>query len=123
MARFRRITPVFKVADIGRAVAFYTGLLGFQIAWKAPNDGGGENAMLERDGVAVLLSTGEHLGGKPAFTGTIYFAVEGVEKLFEALKGQVEVVWPLEVMEYGQKEFGIRDPDGYVLAFAERLAD
>ena len=32
-----------------------------------------------------------------------------------------EVVWPLEVMDYGQKEFGIRDGDGYMLAFTEAL--
>jgi hypothetical protein len=30
-------------------------------------------------------------------------------------------VWPLEQQEYGTREFGIRDPDGYVLAFAEEL--
>jgi hypothetical protein len=30
-------------------------------------------------------------------------------------------VWPLAAMDYGQKEFGIRDGDGYTLAFAEPL--
>ena len=32
-----------------------------------------------------------------------------------------EWVWPLEAMDYGQTEFGIRDCDGYTLAFAEAL--
>jgi hypothetical protein len=45
----------------------------------------------------------------------------GVEALFERIQSQVSIVWPLEVMDYGQKEFGIRDCDGYVLAFAEPL--
>jgi hypothetical protein len=37
------------------------------------------------------------------------------------MKPNAEIVWPLERMEYGQLEFGIRDPDGYLLAFAEEV--
>ena len=33
---------------------------------------------------------------------------------------KADVVWPIADMEYGTREFGIRDPDGYVLAFAEQ---
>lgn len=43
----------------------------------------------------------------------------GVEEFFESIKSSVEILWPLEGMEYGQQEFGIRDPDGYTLPFAE----
>jgi uncharacterized glyoxalase superfamily protein PhnB len=57
---------------------------------------------------------------KPQFTGALYFNMSGVRQFFEEIKGQVEVVWPLETMDYGQQEFGIRDRDGYVLAFAEK---
>jgi uncharacterized glyoxalase superfamily protein PhnB len=62
-----------------------------------------------------------HLGGKPGFTGTLYVHMTGVQALFERIKNSVEVVWPLETMDYGQTEFGIRDCDGYTLAFAESL--
>ena len=67
-----------------------------------------------------MLSTGSHLGDKPVFSGTLYFNIDGVEELFERIKDQVEIVWPLELMEYGTREFGIRDCDGYTLAFAEK---
>jgi hypothetical protein len=77
--------------------------------------------MLEAGAAELLLSTGSHLGGKPQFTGTLYFHISGVQEFFERVKNQVEVVWPLETMDYGQKEFGVRDGDGYVLAFAEFL--
>jgi uncharacterized glyoxalase superfamily protein PhnB len=113
--------PVLKVTDLERATAFYTGVLGFKVCWKNANDGGGDNVMLESGATSVLLSTGSHLGETPAFTGTLYFNMSGVQELFERIKDQVEIVWPLETMEYGQKEFGIRDRDGYVLAFAEEL--
>lgn len=45
----------------------------------------------------------------------------GVREFFESIKDRVEIVWPLETMEYGQQEFGIRDLDGYMLAFAEAV--
>ncbi len=38
----------------------------------------------------------------------------------DRIKDRAELVWPLENMDYGTVEFGVRDPDGYVLAFAER---
>jgi uncharacterized glyoxalase superfamily protein PhnB len=76
--------------------------------------------MLEAGPVAVLLSTSPHLGTPPRFTGTIYFDVEDVEGLWDTVGPTADVVWPIADMDYGTREFGIRDPDGYVLAFAER---
>jgi uncharacterized glyoxalase superfamily protein PhnB len=114
-----KIVPVLKVADLQRAVDFYTGVLGFTVCWRAPNDGGGENCMVQAGSTDLLLSTGSHLGEKPQLTGTLYFHVTGVQEFFERIRHQVEIVWPLEAMDYGQMEFGIRDRDGYTLAFAE----
>ena len=123
MPEFRTIVPVLKVSDLQRAVDFYTAVLGFSVAWQAGNDGGGENAMLRAGATSLLLSTGSHLGDKPQFTGTLYFHMDGVEEFFGRIKSRVEVVWPLETTDYGQREFGIRDLDGYTLAFAEAEED
>jgi hypothetical protein len=65
--------------------------------------------MLQAGDAELLLSTGSHLGGTPQFTGTLYFHMVGVQAFFERVKNQAEVVWPLETMEYGQTEFGIKD--------------
>lgn len=121
MADFKRIVPVLKVSDMQKSVDFYTGVLGFTVVWQAANDGGGENCMLQAGAADLLLSTGSYLGDRPQFTGTLYFHMSGVQEFFERVKNQVEIVWPLETMDYGQKEFGIRDSDGYTLAFAEAL--
>jgi uncharacterized glyoxalase superfamily protein PhnB len=67
----------------------------------------------------LLLSNGSHLGDKPQFTGTLYFNMTGVQEFFDSIRQRVEIVWPLETMDYGQREFGIRDLDGYLLAFAQ----
>ncbi len=44
-----------------------------------------------------------------------------MQEFFEQVKSRAEVVWSLETMDYGQREFGIRDCDSYTLAFAEAL--
>ena len=119
MPDFKQIVPVLKEAEMDRAMNFYTNVLGFAVSWRAPDDGGGENCMLQAGETSLLLSTGTHLGGTPQFTGTLYFHMTGVRELFGRVNGKAEVVWPLEAMEYGQTEFGIHDPDGYTLAFAE----
>ena len=36
-------------------------------------------------------------------------------------RADVTVVQPLQRQSYGETEFEIRDPNGYVLVFAERL--
>jgi catechol 2,3-dioxygenase-like lactoylglutathione lyase family enzyme len=124
VADFRSVMPVLKVTDLQRSVAFYTEVLGFDVCWQAANDGGGENCMLEAGATNLLLSTGSQLGDKrPQLTGTLYFQTPAARDFFERVRHKAEVVWPLEVMDYGQIEFGIRDPDGYVLAFAETAGE
>lgn len=119
MTRFNKVMPVLRVADMQRAIDWYNQILGFQILWRSPGDGDGENCMLQAGAIDLLLSTGSHLGGQPMFTGTLYFDVDGIEELFTRIRDRVEVVWPLEDQEYGTREFGVRDCDGYLLAFAE----
>lgn len=123
MPDFRTIVPVLKVSSLAKAVDFYTTALGFSVAWQAENDGGGANAMLVAGDTSLLLSTGPQLGDPPTFTGTLYFNMAGVREFFERIRAlkDVEIVWSLETTDYGQTEFGVRDPDGYTLAFAEEI--
>jgi uncharacterized glyoxalase superfamily protein PhnB len=119
MVLFRKIMPVLRVKDLTKAIDWYTRLPGFELCWRSSDDGGGENALLRAGDTNLMLSTGSHLGDKPPFTGTLYFEVEGVRELFARIKDHVEIVWPLAAMDYGTLEFGVRDLDGYGLAFAE----
>ncbi len=118
--RFTAVMPVLKVADLQCSIDWYTGVVGLTLLWRKPQDGGGESCMLREGPVTLMLSTGSHLGDKPAFTGTLYFNMADVAAFHERIKGSVDMVWGLEAMSYGTTEFGIRDPDGYVLAFASQ---
>jgi len=123
MTRFKHFVPVLRVADMQAAIDYYIRHFGAALCWRSPADGGGENCMLAMGEVTLMFSTGTHLGEAPQFTGTLHIDVDGVEALYEKVKGQVAVLWPLEAMDYGQKEFGIKDCNGYNLAFAEAVAD
>jgi uncharacterized glyoxalase superfamily protein PhnB len=119
MPEFWSILPVLKVGDMDRSLAFYADRFGFEVVWRVPGDAGDEIARVRLGGVALLFSTGSHLGASPSFTGTFYIEMKDVDSFYERVKGRVDLVWPLETMEYGWKEFGVRDPDGYVIAFSE----
>jgi catechol 2,3-dioxygenase-like lactoylglutathione lyase family enzyme len=115
--------PVLRVSDLQRSIDWYVGVLGFHASDRSTDDGDGEYCFIRAGETEVLLSTGSHLGGPPSFTGTLYFRVVGVDALYARVRDRVELVWPLERQDYGTREFGIRDPDGYVLAFAEPAED
>ncbi len=119
MTHFLAIMPVLRVADLQRSIEWYTTVLWFESEGRSAGDGDGEHCFVQAGNVEMLLSTGSHLGGSPSFTGTLYFRVAGVDALFARVGGRAEVVWPLGQQDYGTREFGIRDPDGYLLAFAE----
>jgi uncharacterized glyoxalase superfamily protein PhnB len=115
-------TPMLTVPDIESAVKFYRDTLGFT--------GGNQTdgwAVVERDGVEVMFALpNPHMpvftGAQ--FTGSLYFQMDsGVDDLWAALKDKVTVVYALETFDYGMREFGIRDNNGYVLQFGEEAGE
>jgi hypothetical protein len=110
---------VLKASELQRTIDYYSVNFGACLRWRSGNDGGGENAMMQLGDVNIMFSTGSHLGDSPTFSETLYFDVATVEELYESVKNTVAIFWPLEVMESGQREFGVRDCNGYAIAFAE----
>jgi catechol 2,3-dioxygenase-like lactoylglutathione lyase family enzyme len=117
------VTPRLPVADLGRTVAFYTRVLGFQVSvlWpeRAPTF-----VVLDRDSVSLGFFTPDALRG-PVMIGTadLYLGADDVLGLHAAFKDHVTVEWGPEVYFYGRREFAVRDPDGYLLIFTEPTDD
>ena len=50
-----------------------------------------------------------------------YIRMEGVKELYEAVHDRVEIKMPLRQQPYGDWEFEVRDPNGYILVFSELI--
>ena len=129
---FAAMVPELDVMDLEASLAFWTGPLGFRIAYSRPE---AHFAYLERDALQIMLCqvNGEWLTGalvRPFGRGVNFqMAVEDVE----ALAGRITAAgWPLfrplERKSYrvGEglretQEFLVQDPDGYLLRFSQGL--
>lgn len=124
--KLRNATPVFLVGDIAATMRWYKTKLGFE-ADAVPEHPPHDFCILRKDDVVLFLQqlTGyqkpdlynEREGG----VWGAYLRTEGVQELYDTLTQVpgVTVVQPLRRQPYGQTEFEIRDPNGYVLVFAE----
>jgi catechol 2,3-dioxygenase-like lactoylglutathione lyase family enzyme len=118
--KFKAMSPQLLVADIDRAIEFYTKKLGFDVSFRYEDFYVG----ITRDGFSIHLKSGkpsldEKQNQKSKEDLDIVFSVDHVEGLYEELSGkQVKFIQSLRDMPYG-KEFYIADPDGNILAFLE----
>jgi uncharacterized glyoxalase superfamily protein PhnB len=58
---------------------------------------------------------------KPVCTGSFYFNTQDVDILWDRLKEKVNVCYPIEDFDYGMREFGIYDNNGYLLQFGKEI--
>ena len=134
--QFSDVTPNLVVSNVERSLAFYRDVLGFSVTATVPDAGPFVFAWMQRDGVSVFLnsreSVAEHadLASRPlGGTATLFITIEaadvaaGVDGLFASVAPRARVMRGLKDQFYGMREFGIEDPDGYVIFFAQRIAD
>jgi uncharacterized glyoxalase superfamily protein PhnB len=132
--KFSDVTPNLVVSNVERSLAFYRDVLGFAVTATVPDSGPFAFAWMQRDGVNVFLnshdSVEEHAGlaSRPiGGTATLFIVLEaddvaaGVDALFASVSPRAKVMMPMKDQFYGMREFGIEDPDGYVIFFAQRI--
>jgi uncharacterized glyoxalase superfamily protein PhnB len=113
----KRLAPILTTDDMDRSVRFYVEVLGFSCGMQAPG-----YSNLYRDAVRIMLAApNKHLEWKgPSFTGQLYIdldTAEEVDALWEKVKDRAEVIYAVGDFDYGMREFGVRDDNGYHLAF------
>ena len=131
----RALVPELQVSDFRQSLAFYTGVLGFAVAWSREEEG---FAFLEREGAQVMIEQADGPGRRitagplePPFGRGVNFQI--VVSDVDALAARLEAVSqrliiPLEERWYrrgtgsiGQRQFVVADPDGYLLRFAQLI--
>ena len=124
MSRLERAAPTFAVSDVGATARWYEAELGFAID-AFPDEEPWSFAILVRDGVELML---QRVDGyrkpdlrrlRPEGQWDAYIRMAGVEELFETVRDRVEILTPPTKRPYGDTEFEVLDPNGYVLVFSE----
>jgi len=126
MPRLHKSAACFPVADVGATVRWYEEHLGFT-SYPFPKTEPYAFASLVRDDVEIMLQRIEGYQ-KPdlyALRGggvwDAYIRMEGVKEFYDLVRERVSVIRPLEKQFYGDWEFEVKDPNGYVLVFSELI--
>ena len=123
--KVKSTAPHFFVSDINKSVRFYVDVLGFDEPkiWGNPPC----FAMPSHDGFIVILNQADPSYVSPNGSRNCwdaYFWCDSIMAFYESIKNRFDIVHGPEDREsYGLKEIGVRDPDGYMLVFAEDLKE
>jgi uncharacterized glyoxalase superfamily protein PhnB len=115
-------SAILKAIDVGATIEWYR-RVGFEIRRVSPSVGEPTWCELSRDGVTLQFLGGDATPwpSPPIFTGTLYFHPESVERFYDEIKDHTEPAWGPEIREWGTRELGLQDPNGYFLTFTEPL--
>ncbi len=139
----KRLWTNMMVSDLHRTIAFYCETLDFEHVMSVPKNSRDilfnhdperplAYAMLKHGDVEMMFQETESLKENvPAFDGvestggtlTFYFEVEDVDLMAERVKKVCPLVRDLHDTFYGMREIYVRDPDGYVLGFAQPVGE
>jgi len=126
MPRLIASAPCFPVSDVDGTMRWYEQQLGFE-SHPFPKRAPHVFCILVKDQIEIMLQRIEgykkpdlynHRGGGVWDT---YIRIQGVKDFYESIKNRVEIVRPLQKQPYGDSEFEVKDPNGYVLVFSELI--
>jgi uncharacterized glyoxalase superfamily protein PhnB len=135
----KAFSPNFSVSDVRESVAFYKENFGFDLVMAVPfsQDSidtdfiegkeyvyamvskNGVNLMFQRDDSFcddVVLAEGCKIGASVSF----YFDIENLDELYESLQNKKLDMTEIKTTWYGQREFYLKDNNGYILCFAKQ---
>ena len=122
----KQITAVLLVEEVEPCVRFWTERLGFEKTVEVPDGSKLAFAVVVKDGAEIMYQTyasvakdnphPDMLARKgPTF---LYIEVDDLAAVQAAAAG-AEIVMPERTTFYGSKEFGVKDPAGHIVTFAQ----
>ena len=121
-----RTAPVFQVSDVGATMKWYEEAIGFS-GGGFPKSPPFVFGIMTRDEVEIMLQRVEDFTKVDTYDRRdggcwhVYVRMEGVKAFYDLVKARadVTVLEPLRRQPYGDTEFVVKDPNGYVLVFSE----
>jgi len=108
------LTPIFYTKKLQESIDFYTKYLQFKCVEQEQNW-----AFLEFEDIAIMFSlpNTDFPFIKPTYTGLLYFHCDDVDVIWDFVKDDVKICYPIKDFDYGMREFAIYDNNGYMLQF------
>jgi uncharacterized glyoxalase superfamily protein PhnB len=125
------VIPSLYVDSVDEVRKFYLEQLGFEhMMGVVGKDGGLDFCIVTRSGAMVMLSRpDERIEGAAQKFPTkrpleLYFSVEDVDRYHDEVKKRgVTVAQPLTTQWWGDRNFGVKDPYGYLLWFYQTVGE
>lgn len=125
----KRITPILFAQEIEPCIEFWTERLGFQKTVEVPEGDKTGFAILEKDGLELMYQSYASVEKDNAATAQLarkgptflYIDVDDLSRALAATK-DAEIAMPERSTFYGSREFGIKDPVGHWIIFAQQGA-
>lgn len=132
---WNKLVPELVVADYARSKVFYQNVFGFALSFERPEDGFG---YFDLNGAQVMLlqAPGDDiyaLDGSEAKGRGLHFQIElaSIDDLLGRLDAHgvslltavTESWYRAGDIEHGQREFFVRDPDGYLYRFYDYIGE
>lgn len=122
--------PIFQVGDVGTTMQWYETNLGFT-SHPFPRTPPHVFCILVKDRVEIMLQRADDVETLDVYRRRaggiwhVYLRMHGVHALFASIRHKPDIVVLEEPHKqpYGDTEFVIRDPNGYVLVFSEGQSD
>ncbi len=136
----KKLTPNLEVNNVKQSVEFYSKHLGFKLVMLVPESQDGIEqsfseekeyvyAMVQKDDVEiffqrtdtfkedVIFSQGLSIGASVSF----YMDIDGIKEFHDTLKDKNLQITELKTTWYGMQEFYMKDLNGYILGFAQKV--
>ena len=122
----KRITAVLLVEEVEPCAAFWVERMGFTKTAEVPDGDKVAFAILQKDGTELMYQTYASVekadpdAGAVARKGPTFLFVE-VDDLAQAIAATAgaEVVMQEHATFYGSREYGVKDPGGHFITFAQ----
>jgi uncharacterized glyoxalase superfamily protein PhnB len=126
----KRITPVLLVKVIETVIPFWVERLGFAKTIEVPDGNKLGFVTFQKGAVEVMYQTYSSVekDAPPSMAAKarngptyLYIEVDDFDAVLAAMK-EVKIVMPVRTAFYGMKEFGVQDPGGHFITFAQPVA-
>ena len=136
----KRLTPNMAVEDVRETVEYYVKNFGFKLVMAVSEDKSsvGDELVDGKEYIWANIMSGEvgimfqridnlkedvgnffdTIGSSASF----YIEVEDVDALYDSVINSVDIHKEIETSWYGMREFYVKDPNGYILAFAQNMS-